>query len=210
MTGTQKATFGGLSIVFDDRVLRPRSWTTSQSYWAAELLRRSPPGAVLELCAGVGHIGLLAVTFEPRDLVLVDLDAAACEFARRNVGANPLTSSVDVRQGPMDQVLSDHELFAGIIADPPWVPSQDVGRFPEDPLRAIDGGPDGMAVAWTCLDLVARHLADEGWGLLQLGNTDQVRAVAERLDASPDLELGIAEVREYGGRGVLLHLTRSR
>jgi methylase of polypeptide subunit release factors len=201
--------FGGLWIAFDDRVLRPRRWTSAQSYWAADLLRSSPQGPVLELCAGVGHIGLLAVTFQPRDLVLVDLDEGACAFARRNVAANPLSSAVDVRQGRVDEVLHEHERFAGIIADPPWVPSRDVGRFPEDPLTAIDGGEDGMSVAWSCLDVMGRHLADDGWGLIQLGTTAQAAAVADRLDGSPGLRLEAAEVREYGERGVLVHLART-
>jgi release factor glutamine methyltransferase len=201
--------FGGLSIAFDDQVLRPRPWTSAQSYWAADLLRSSPAGPVLELCAGVGHIGLLAVTFQPRDLVLVDLDAGACDLARRNVAANPLASTVEVRRGRVDEVLAEHERFAGIIADPPWVPSRDVVRFPEDPLTAIDGGEDGMSVAWACLEVVGQHLADDGWALFQLGTTGQVRAVAERLAGAPELRLEVAEVREYGERGVLLHLART-
>ena len=65
--------FGGLSIRYDERVLEPRPWTTSQSRWAAELLRDTPPGPLLELCAGAGHIGLLAVAYQPRDLVMVDI-----------------------------------------------------------------------------------------------------------------------------------------
>ena len=54
--------FGHLPIAFDERVLRPRPWTVAQSRWAAELLHDRPaPSAVLELCAGAGHIGLLAL-----------------------------------------------------------------------------------------------------------------------------------------------------
>ena len=89
--------FGGLSIAYDDRVLTPRRWTAMQSYWAAELLRDSPPGRVLELCAGAGHIGLLTVALAPRDLVMVDVNPHACDFARRNADANRLVASVDVR-----------------------------------------------------------------------------------------------------------------
>ena len=54
-------TFGDLEIAYDDRVLTPRPWTALQSEWAAELLESAPAGPVLELCAGAGQIGLLAV-----------------------------------------------------------------------------------------------------------------------------------------------------
>jgi methylase of polypeptide subunit release factors len=201
--------FGGLSIRYDERVLEPRSWTTAQAQWAADLLRQSPPGPVLELCAGAGHIGLLTVHFQPRDLVMVDLNPAACELARANVAANPVGSPVDVREGPMDEVLGEHERFVGVIADPPWVASADVDRFPADPLIAIDGGADGMAVAWVCLDVIARHLLDDGWAVLQLGTPAQVDRLQERLAGSPGLRLDLREVREYGDRGVLVLLRRS-
>lgn len=210
VSDVRTTSFGGLRIAFDDLVLRPRSWTTAQSYWAADLLRHTPPGPVLELCAGVGHIGLLAATFQPRDLVLVDLDANACDLARRNVRGNRLAARVEVRCGRADEVLSADERFAGIIADPPWVPSGEVGRFPEDPLLAIDGGEDGLAVAHTCVEVMEHHLSGVGWGLLQLGTLGQASAVGERLDASPEMRLAVAEVREYGERGVLVHLERAR
>ena len=62
-------TFGSLRINFDARALRPREWTTAQSDWAAELLPRLPAGPVLELCAGAGQIGRLAVLDSTRRLV---------------------------------------------------------------------------------------------------------------------------------------------
>ena len=59
--------FGPLTIAYDALVLEPRQWTTIQSEWARELLATAPPGPVLELCTGAGHIGLLAVTGTTRD-----------------------------------------------------------------------------------------------------------------------------------------------
>jgi methylase of polypeptide subunit release factors len=201
--------FGGLTVTFDDRVLRPREWTTAQSYWAADLLRHAPSGAVLELCAGVGHIGLLATAGTSRRLVLVDLSGVACDFARTNAGAARAAGTFEVRRGRVDEVLADEERFVAIIADPPWVPSERTQRFPEDPLTAIDGGADGMHVAWACVDVAAGHLADQGWMLLQLGTVEQAEAVHERLAGATELALEVAEVREYGDRGVLLLLVRS-
>lgn len=197
--------FGGLSIASDDRVLSPRRWTTMQSYWAAELLRDSPPGRVLELCAGVGHIGLLCTALEPRDMVLVDADPHACALARRNATANRLVASIDVRHGDLQDVIRADESFVGVIADPPWVPSAETDRFPQDPLMAIDGGVDGLAVAWSCLEVMARHLVRSGWGLLQVGTHAQAERVTERC-ADEGLGLEVRETRAYQDRGVLVRL----
>jgi release factor glutamine methyltransferase len=204
----EETQFGALTICFDRRVLRPRQWTTAQSAWAADLLARSPEGPVLELCAGAGHIGLLAMLREARHLVMVDSDPVACTYARRNAAAAPGPGTAEVRLGRFEDVLDPDERFVGVIADPPWVSTTETGRFPEDPVTAIDGGVDGLDVAWQALATAAGHLTDRGWVLLQLGTTAQATILAGRLH---DQALGLrpAEVREYEGRGVVVHLVRA-
>ena len=194
--------FEGLQIEYDDRVLEPRPWTAAQSHWAAELIGSAPPGPVLELCSGAGHIGLLAVRLAPRSLVCVDADATACAYLRRNAANAGIR--VDVREGRMDAVLDADERFAVVIADPPWVTTDEVGRYPEDPLLAIDGGRDGLEVVRACLDVIAAHLSDGGSALLQTGpdQPDEVRAL---LAAYEDLELREVRVAE---RGALVRIDR--
>ena len=138
---------------------------------------------------------------------MVDLDPHACELARRNAAANQLVASVDVRHGDVQDVIRADEGFVGVIADPPWVPSTGIGRFPEDPELAIDGGEDGLTVAWSCLEVMARHLAPGGWGILQLGTGEQAERVAERC-AARGLGLEVQETRVYD-RGVLVGLVAS-
>jgi release factor glutamine methyltransferase len=196
--------FGGLRIAFDDRVLRPRSWTTAQSRWASALLPYLPDGEVLELCSGAGQIGLLAVADTGRSLVCVDVNPAAAEYTLRNAEAAGLSDRVSMREGLIGTVIEEEERFAMIIADPPWVLRAETGRFPEDPVLAIDGGDDGMTVVRECVEAIGRHLLPGGAALLQLGNTDQVAGVESLLSAG----LVAGEVREYGDRGVLLRIDR--
>jgi release factor glutamine methyltransferase len=200
---TEIVTFGGLEIAFDDRLLRPRTWTTAQSMWAASVLGDVGAGPVLELCAGAGHIGLLAVVGSERRLVCVDVNPVATTYVRRNAGAAGLADRVEVREGPMSQVLGDDERFPVIIADPPWVPRGQTSRFPEDPLLAIDGGDDGMDVVRECVRAISGHLAPGGVAVLQLGTTDQATAVSQ---AFVDAGLTPGEVREYADHGVLLRI----
>jgi release factor glutamine methyltransferase len=197
--------FGRLTIAFDERVLRPRPWTAAQSAWAAEVLAEAPAGPVLELCSGAGQIGLLAVADNDRRLVCVDLDPVACDYARRNAAAAGMADRVEVRQGAIDEMVRDSERFAVVVADPPWVRRADTGRYPEDPLLAIDGGDDGMDVAWTCIDTARLHLSPGGTLLLQIGTIEQVDAVRERLRGD---ELRVSEVR-WHDRGVLVRIDRT-
>ena len=200
----QLTQFGPLTIAYDARLIRPRAWTVKQSAWAAQLIGDLPRGDVLELCAGAGHIGLLAVAGTDRRLVLVDANPAASRYARVNAELARPGRPVEVRSGRMEEVLAASERFALIIADPPWVPSRLVARHAEDPASAIDGGLDGLELARSCLDLISAHLADDGAAVLQVG-PDQTPAVASYIAANPALRLRVVEERlvEEGG---LMHL----
>jgi methylase of polypeptide subunit release factors len=99
-------------------------------------------------------------------------------------------------------VLLPGERFPLVIADPPWVPGGHTGRFPDDPLLAIDGGSDGMDVIRICVLALELHLAAQGVALLQLGSSAQAEQVAELVRGG---RLQAAEVREFE-RGVVLRL----
>ncbi|WP_229054612.1 methyltransferase domain-containing protein [Aeromicrobium sp. Leaf350] len=191
--------FGDIDVSFDDSVLVPRPWTLAQATWARDLLDGLPAGPVLEVCSGAGHIGLAAVHGSGRRLVQVDQDETACAYARENAAA--AGAYVDVRCGPMDRALRADESFVLLVADPPWVPTAEVSRFPDDPVLAIDGGEDGLDVARTCVAVAARHLLAEGAALLQLGSDEQVARLAPELSAAG---LVVAEVRGFDGGAVAL------
>lgn len=196
-------TFAGLHLVTDERLLRPREWTVDQSEWSAELLRALPPGPVLELCAGAGHIGLVAVHGSDRCLVAVDREELATRQVLINAERLGIVERVEARCRPLDEAVAAHERFPLVIADPPWVPRADIGRYPQDPPEAIDGGDDGLAIARECVHVIDRHLAPSGVALLQLGSQEQVA----RLELPGSLH--VDEVRVCPG-GVVASLHRGR
>lgn len=193
--------FGGLRIDYDDSMLPPREWTLAQSRWAAELLADAPDGPVLELCAGAGHLGLVAVHALRRPLVAVELNPRACAHLRANAERAGLGHLVDVRQGRVEEVVRPEERFALVIADPPWVPSTDVDTFPDDPVGTIDGGADGLEVARQCVAVIDGHLRPGGSAILQLGPGQ-----ADVLRADLPARLAVAETREHGTRGELVRI----
>ena len=192
--------FGPLEISYHDGVLRPRPWTAQQSHWAAELLATAPAGPILELCAGAGQIGLLTISLRARPLVCVDSSARACADARRNAAAAGLGELVEVRGRRLEDAVGPEERFAMVLADPPWVPGTEIGRFPDDPPHSIDGGPDGLDAARSCLRVAMRHLLPGAPVLLQLGRREQAATLAAGLT-----DLAVREVRDGEG-GVLVLL----
>ena len=185
-TTPQSVDFEGLRIEYDEQVLTPRPWTAAQSHWAAELIRMAPPGPVLEVCSGAGHIGLLAVTLAPRSLVCVDADPAACSYLRRNAAAAGLR--VDVREGPDGRGPRPGRGVRGDNRRPTVGARRDeTARFPEDPVSAIDGGADGLDLVRSCLEVIDRHLAVAGSAVLQTGPDQAERVVADARLASTSL-----------------------
>ncbi|MCH1868723.1 methyltransferase [Nocardioides sp. CFH 31398] len=199
--GLTHSTFDTLEITAAPGVLEPRPWTAMQSHWAAELLDDAPPGGLVELCTGAGQIGLLAAQRSGRPLVAVDADPVCCQLVAHNAAANGI-DDVEVRSSDLSVALAPGEVFALALADPPWVRSTQVTRFPEDPLTAIDGGIDGLGPARACVAAVESHLAPGASLLVQLGDDRQADALAaEAADAgwSPG-------GRRHGERGLVLRL----
>jgi methylase of polypeptide subunit release factors len=201
-----EARFGDLRIAYDERVLTPRAWTAEQSAWAADLLPEVPTGPVLELCCGAGHIGLLAVQGSVRDLVQVDLDPVACTFARLNADRVRPRGCVEIRNTSLETATGPGERFALVIADPPYLPHDEISVYPDDPELAVDGGPDGLDVVWACLEVIRVHLAAGGQSLMQLRDGYQAEVVRNRLAGGELGDLRLLECRAVGASGVLCRL----
>jgi methylase of polypeptide subunit release factors len=200
--------FGPLVVSYDDRVLRPRPWTLRQSEWAAELAAVAPAGAILELCAGAGQIGLAAAVQADRDLVQIEADPVAAGFARRNAAAAGWSARVDVRVGNLQDALRADESFPVVVADPPYLPTVEVATWPEDPITAIDGGPDGLELITACLAVSARHLQAGGSLLLQVAGPAQAEQVAALLSALPGLRIQDQRVIDPARAVVLIEAAR--
>ncbi len=187
--------FGPIDVAFDESLLRPRPWTLAQSEWAAELSDGSP---ILEIGCGAGHIGLAAAVLSGARLVQVDRDPAACRWAAINAAANGCGERAEQRCGRAEEVLGDDEQFGVVIADPPYVPSSEVHLYPEDPLGAIDGGPDGLDSVRSFLGGIAGHVDRGGSVVLQLRGLAQVDQLGAWLNDPSSPSFMVTESRSYG------------
>ncbi len=192
------ASFGGLRVAVADGVLAPRSWTLLQSEWAAELSPTCGPGPIVELFAGAGHIGLEAARRCGRSAVLVDADVDACVLARATAHHNHLGERVEVRCAPVAEAFEPGDDPALLLADPPYVPTHEVGRFGDDPPAAIDGGRDGLRLVRAAIVACHPRLAVDVPLLVQVRGLAQAAEVSRWFERHPDLGLEVAEVRAAG------------
>jgi release factor glutamine methyltransferase len=151
LTGVRE--FFGHRLAVDARVLIPRPETEQLAELALEGLAAG--GAVLDLGTGSGALAITIALGRPGAAVTaVDVSPEALEVARANAAA--LGAEVTFLAGDLYQPLAPGSRFDVIVANPPYLPTGELGGLPREVLReprlALDGGPDG-------LDLLRRVVA---------------------------------------------------
>ena len=133
---------------------------------------------VVDLCTGSAALALSIATELPGSRVIaVELDPAAVEWARENIGdhaeqVSSVGSSIELVAADATQVAGAGEPLEQlrghvdvVVTNPPYVPRDAIPREPEvrdhDPDLALYGGHDGLAVV--------RPLAEQAALLLRSG-----------------------------------------
>jgi len=145
--------------------------------WAAQPLR------ILDVGTGTGCLLVTLLCELPQATGLgTDISEAALAVARRNA------SRFGVAGRAAWQVADALESVSGpfhiVVANPPYVRTGDIdGLDPEvrnfDPISALDGGPDGLAIYRSVMKRISATVP-AGWVLFEVGH-DQADAVADLL-----------------------------
>ncbi len=144
---------------------------------------RSRAWRVLDLGTGSGCLLLALLSELPRATGLgLERDPDAAALARANAARHGLADRAEIRQAAWAD-LGDAD-FDLIVANPPYVPSQQIARLaPEvaryDPTSALDGGPDGLDAYRELAPRLAGWLAPRGQAFLEVGHDQgaQVQAL---------------------------------
>jgi release factor glutamine methyltransferase len=133
---------------------------------------------LLDLCTGAGVLAVTAARrARPVRVWAVDICPAAVRLARHNARRLGVTEAVQVLQGDLFGALSSlpaETVFDVIVANPPYVPSEEIpGLMPEvsrfDPIGALDGGPDGLRILERILRGAPERLVRGGTLLVEIG-----------------------------------------
>ena len=145
--------FYGLDLKLSQDTLDPRPDTEVLVDLVLGHVRRKrhefDPLAILDLGTGTGAIGLALVEQLPNAVAtLTDISANAVAMALANAESNRLQSRV--RGVESDWFASIKGNFDIIASNPPYIRSGDISLLDRevrehDPLRALDGGEDGLA-----------------------------------------------------------------
>jgi release factor glutamine methyltransferase len=170
-----KKEFWSLDFYVDRRVLIPRPETEllieqTLSLAKSEILN------VADIGTGSGVLGIaLAKEREGWNFVAVDSSKEALEVAAENAKRHGVADRIEFREGDLCAPLQDRRGdFDLIVANLPYVPRSDLGGLSVDvkdyePLKALDGGEDGLELIFRLVQEARSCLRSEGWLLLEIG-----------------------------------------
>ncbi len=178
-----RAEFWSLPFRLSPETLVPRPDTETVVETALALVPdRRAPIRLLDLGTGSGCL-LVALLHElPRTWGLgLDRSASALWTAAANARDNGVADRAAFAAGNWTAALAGR--FDLVVSNPPYIATPIIrGLDPEvarhDPLRALDGGPDGLDAYRTILAGTAALLAPGGSLVLEIGHDQQVAVAA--------------------------------
>jgi release factor glutamine methyltransferase len=146
---------------------------------------------IVDVGTGSGCLAVcLAREFPGARVIATDVSPEALAIAARNARRHGVADRVEFRQTHLLAGVGGPAAL--IVSNPPYIPSGDIAGLPPEvrawePRRALDGGPDGLAVVRDLLAAAPSVLAPGGWLIMEFGYGQQQRVEA-LVRASP-LEL---------------------
>lgn len=122
----------------------------------------------LDLGTGSGALLLACLSELPNASgVGVDISATAIQAARRNATKLNLDHRAEFHCADFGTDLSMLGIFDLVLCNPPYIPTSDIATLAPDvarydPVRALDGGDDGLESWRMVLPTIGRHLAPAG------------------------------------------------
>jgi release factor glutamine methyltransferase len=188
--------FYGLEILADGRALIPRPDSETVVEAALALIPQAEAVSLADLGTGSGCMlaALLHLRPDARG-VGVEASPEAASLARENFVALGLSGRADLFEGSWAD-WSGWEQSDLVISNPPYIASGEIaGLSPEvrahDPMKALDGGADGLNAYREIVALAESRLKPGAWLVFEIGY-DQKQAVTELLKAADFASIGTA------------------
>ena len=186
--------FWSLPLALSKATLVPRPDTETVVEAALEAIgtsRRNEALRIADLGTGTGAI-LLALLHEWPNATGIgtDIDPRAIETAKANAEALGLASRAQFQIADFGTDLG--ERFDLVVSNPPYIPSRDIAALDRevrehDPLRALDGGADGLDAYRAIARAAPGLIRPDGHLILEIG-AGQAANVRALVSSSAALE----------------------
>lgn len=215
---TGKAHFFNLEFEVTRDTLIPRPDTETLVENVIQTVRRQmvlDAPRILDLCTGSGCVAAaLAHSLKNAVVIATDISAGAVAVARRNVEKLGLTGRVTVEEGDLFEPIGrmvDPRPFDVIASNPPYIATPLIASLDRsvrdyEPLRALDGGPDGLDLHRRILAEAPERLTANGRIFLEIAweQGPAAKELAEGQDAWEDVRI----LKDHAGHDRVLTATK--
>lgn len=169
--------FYGLSFLLGPETLVPRPETEMLVNRGLEILEGRQSRRILDLGTGTGCIAIAILHASPSTQgVAIDISPEALATAQANADRHGVDKRLELRRGSWFEPLRPGEQFDLIVSNPPYIGSSEIAGLARevrehDPLRALDGGSDGLVAYREIAAKAAGWLKPDGALLLEIGAT---------------------------------------
>jgi release factor glutamine methyltransferase len=207
--------FFGLDFELTRDVLIPRPETELLVERAVAWLRATPGRRrVADVGTGCGCIAIsVAANVGDVRVFATDISLAALRVAARNARALALTDRIDLVNCdllPVHQAgLNGRRRFDLVCANLPYIPTSRLHQlrvYGREPLRALDGGPDGLEQIRKLLAVVPEWLAPGGLILLEIESSQGPLALSLAYDAFHAASIELRQDLAGHDRVLAIHL----
>lgn len=197
--------FMSLDLEVTQDVLIPRPETEVLVEKAIDLIKENGTATVsiLDIGTGSGAIAVSIAKYCPAtNIVATDISQPALEVAAGNAKKHDVGERVKFVLGDLFSPIDKGAKFDIIVSNPPYISSSELEKLqPEitkyEPVRALDGGPDGLAYYRKIAVKAHEYLAEKGVLLLEAG-AGQADHVMEMLSMTSAYS-SISKARDLSG-----------
>jgi release factor glutamine methyltransferase len=182
-------------------VLIPRPETELLLESALDWSAGRAAGVAVDIGTGSGALAVTFAAHRPSwHLLAVDASPAALDVARRNAAHHDVAERVTFYEGDLLAPLPVGTQLDLLMANLPYIPTDELPNLrvsQHEPLSALDGGADGLALIRRLLATAPPLLASDALVLLEIG-AGQGEAVAGLARAAlPTAQVNV--LRDYAG-----------
>ncbi|PVX25498.1 MAG: protoporphyrinogen oxidase [Candidatus Bathyarchaeum sp.] len=163
------------------------------TFLIAEKLAVTETDTVLDIGTGCGILAVLAAE-KAKNVVAVDINPHAIEYATRNAQTYSVMKKIDFRRGDLFEPIKSNERFSLIMFNSPYLPSE-----PDEEKswigKAWAGGPNGRVVIDRFIVDVPEFLAVGGRVLLVQSSLSDVKRTLEMFNEQSLRARVVAQVK---------------
>lgn len=176
--------FMKLDFYVDENVLIPQPDTEILAEGILSIVNKTDNITILDLCTGSGAIGIaLAHNLSNAKVTLTDISEKALDIAKKNASQNGVEKRCSFIQSNMFQNITGE--YDVIASNPPYIKTDVIPTLDREvqnePILALDGGPDGLDFYKIIANEAHRHLKPNGTLALEIGY-DQKEIVMQLLE----------------------------